>query len=623
MLSYFIDKLPASWQAGLVQITHPIYKKFGFNLDIDQVYRDLGVSRSSAYESARLLAFKLETPQGSLKEERKQNKELRHDLNKKSFEADIFRHLQEHPEAWSQGERHQLSSEFKVFLLAKKREYNLDWGDISAILGIPEDTLKKFKHQVESKGRDNGDGSPPSLPESIVDLIRRFFQARQGKATARGFCEAHPEVLRDLEMTYPQFANLLLKLGLTSPNGIFLNNTGLDKIIRFVPHAIWGTDGKLMKIIINGRVFRWIWQCLIDYKSTVLVGGFIGESETTDNLLEAIQRSKENTGVTPMAIVIDGRLSENLPAIRAYLDAMGIEIIRTFPGNPKSAGITEGNFSIFEKWVGGQVVINGETPEKLSRSIAEMLTEVFTQLRNNQPRRGFEQKTPAEVAEKRPKLSPEEEKSIRAKLHALANRFRNEQALPIMEERKAQALEQAIKAVNPPDKDIFTKRLGSSLFTTDMILEAIAIFERQRQKYPEKTIDHTYYGGILRNLTDQRNVELLYTQLDNVYAEHWACMEQAIREKGIKPESAEQMCQRLASEFFEAKIPAHGWITLAHLQSAFMLAAKGGIESAMGLRQRLAEHVKKSKLACAEKRQRLLRKLFECEAMTRQMIPST
>jgi len=132
-----------------------------------------------------------------------------------------------------------------------------------------------------------------------------------------------------------------------------------------------------------------MWQCLIDYKTTVLVGGLIGKTETTDNLLEAIKISKIKTGVTPMAIVIDNHLSENLPAIRTYLDDWGIEIIKTFPGNAKSNGIIEGNFNIFEKWVGGRVVLECKTAEDFSFSIAQMLTEVFTQLRNNQPRKSL------------------------------------------------------------------------------------------------------------------------------------------------------------------------------------------------------------------------------------------
>ncbi len=318
-----------------------------------------------------------------------------------------------------------------------------------------------------------------------------------------------------------------------------------------------------MKVILNGEIFCFKWQCLIDYKSTVIVGGLVREAETTENLLTAIRQAKKATGVTPMAIVIDGRLRENLPAIRAYLDEMGIEIIRTFPGNPKSNGIVEGNFNIFEKWVGGQVVINGQTAEALSLSIAKCLTEVFTQLRNNQPRKGLGQKTATEVHASAQTLSPDEENTIRSKIQALANRFRNEQVVPVVSEGKLQAITQAIEVCSPTDQATFRKRLSPSMFTTDLILDAIAIFKKQQAKHPEKTFDHTYFGGILRNLVDQRSVELLYTQLEEVYNNHWARMAKAMTESKAQGETAEQMCLRLIEEFLSAKIPAQGWITLA------------------------------------------------------------
>lgn len=619
----FLEKIPASWQAAFVLLARPALKRIGTEVDMARVYRELGVGHTSAFESARMLMKKMSTPPDSLSEERKKNRELDRDLRLTKFHIDVLRYHADNQGAWTQSEeRHQFTDEFKALLLTKKSEYGLEWGEISQVLGIPEETLKKFKHQVEEK--DPGGGPPRvGLPEAIIDQLRVFFQGRSGKATVKSFVDKHPQVLDELKMTYAGFASLLLKLGFTSPKGIFLNNTGLDRIERFAPHAVWGTDGKLMKIIINGEIFRFIWQCLIDYKSTVLVGGLVGESETTDNLLEAIRQSRETTGIAPMAIVIDGRLSENLPAIRSYLDDMGIEIIRTYPGNPKSNGITEGNFCIFEKWVGDQVIINGETAKELSFSIANVLTDVFTQLRNNQPRRGLGERTANEALASAPKLSPEEESTIRAKIQAMANRFRNEQAVPVISERKAQALNQSIAEVMPPDIETFLKRLAPSMYTCDLILDAIAIFKKQQAKHPEKKFDHTYFGGILRNLVDQRSVEMLYTQLDQVYADHWSRMANAMSDSVKAPETAEQACQRLSQEYLGAKIPAHGWITLVHLQTAFMVAARGCTLAAANLRERLAEMTKKAKMACPEKRQRLLRKFFECEAVVRQLTLST
>jgi hypothetical protein len=620
-----LEKMPASWQAAIALLAQPVLKRIGVEYDMNRVYSECGVGRTSAFDAARLISRAIEEPR-KFKDERAKNFKLDKELRLTKFHNDVFRFLQEHPDAWMKGEeRHQFSDDFKMHLVLKKKEYDLEWGEIAKTLDIPEETLKKFKHQVESKNPDDegGGGSLKDLPEAIVEKLRAFFQGRESKATVKDFTKKHPEVLEELKMGYAEFASLLLKLGFTSPKGIFLNNTGLDKIVRFEPHVVWGTDGKHMKVVINGEIFHFVWQCLIDYKSTVLVGGLVGESETTVNLLGAIRRAKENHGLQasprPMAIVIDGRLSENLPAIRQYLDEMGIEIIRTFPGNPKSNGIIEGNFNIFEKWVGGKVQINGETAEEVAFSIAEMLTEVFTQLRNNSPRRALHQKTANEVINQAPKLSKEDEQTIRLKISALANRFKNEQAVPVVKARKQDAINQAIDLLNPPDAETFRKRLSAGMFTADLILDAIAKFKIQRDKHPEKTFDHTYFGGILRNLVDQRSVEMLCTELEQTYSEHWARMVKVMNENRVQTETVDAMCERLVREYLESTIPAHGWITLSHLQSAFLLAVGQSVTAAEDLRQRLTTFVTKSRLECANKRKRLLRKIFFCEAFVKQM----
>ena len=605
MLSYFIDKLPASWKAGLMEITYPLYQKFGVRLEMDKVYQEFGVGRTSAYEAARLLVSKMEAPQSSLKEERKRNRELQKSLNKKSFYAEILVYREEQPSCWIKGERHQFTDEFKAFVLSKKKEYDLDWTEISELLNIPEDTLKKFKRSGQDDNDDNGPG-PINLPENVLEILRMFFKSRSEKATVKSFCEKHPEVLHELKLDYRQLSRVLWQMGFVSPRGIFLNNTGLDRIERFSPHAVWGTDGKQMVIVINGEEFRWVWQCLIDYKTTVLVGGLIGKTETTPNLLEAIKRSREFTGVTPMAIVIDGRLSENLPAIRSYLDELGIAIIKTFPGNPKSNGIIEGNFNIFEKWVGGRLVINGDTVEKLSFSIAEMLTEVFTQLRNNQPRKSLSSKSANEVSNEAIALTDEEKQSIRDKLNALATRLKNEQAKPLVSERKTQALNQAVDELKPPSADVFRKRLASSIFTPDLILAALGIFKKQQVKHPEKQFDHTYFGGILRNLVDKRSVEQLYVHLEQTYTDHWRRMNETLTAKNLAVETPVQACERLGEEYLKAKVPAHGLLALAHLHSMFVLASCGCREKATEIRKTLGETVMKWKLNCSEKRMHLL-----------------
>ncbi|MBX7232715.1 MAG: hypothetical protein K1X29_11595 [Bdellovibrionales bacterium] len=177
--------------------------------------------------------------------------------------------------------------------------------------------------------------------------------------------------------------------------------------------------------------------------------------------------------------------------MKKYLDEMGIEIIKTFPGNSKSNGIIENNFKVFENWVHGQdgkIKIDAQTPESISLSIAKLITEIFTQLRNHSPRKSLGGKSSSEVANKLLPISNEEYQKIKDEIKALANRFKNESSKPITSESKEQALSQAIELVKPPNLEVFKKRLSASMFTAELILNAISIFKTQSNKYPEKNM---------------------------------------------------------------------------------------------------------------------------------------
>lgn len=609
-MSSLFENIPASWQAGFALISQPILKRIGIQYDIDAVYKELGVGRTSAYDSARILLKNLNTPQAKIKEERKKNLALQKQLNEKTFLYNISQYRLDHPGCWIQGDRHQLSDEFKSFLLLQKNECKLDWPDISRLLGIPEDTLKKLKRQQKD---DNDNGKPPLLPLHIIELISSYFKGRSGKSSVKNFCEKNPSVLVELNLNYRGFSKCLFQLGFINPKGIFLNNTGLDKIERFRPNCIWGTDGKQMNVIINGESFRWVWQCLIEYKTTVLVGGLIGKTENTENLLEAIKLSAAATGITPMAIVLDNRLSENLPAIKNYLDQFGITIIKTFPGNSKSNGIVEGNFNIFETWVGGKVEINGNNAEELSFSIANVLVQVFTQLRNHQPRKAFSNKSVDEVLNEALPMTDEERAKIQERIYALAARLKNEQVKPINSEQKNQAIAAAIETTKPVSPEIFAKKFEPSFFTADLILQAIAIFNNQKKKHPEKDFDHTYFGGIARNLAEQKSLETIYLQLEDIYTDHWQRMKNVLLEKSVVAENATEISSRLLDEYFKIKIPAHGTVLLGFLKNIFLLATRGSLATAQELRVKMSKKILKEKLIAVPKRELLLRKLFEFE----------
>ena len=87
-----------------------------------------------------------------------------------------------------------------------------------------------------------------------------------------------------------------------------------------------------------------------------------------------------------MGVLIDNRLThEEKTQVKYFCAEHGIVLVNTFPGNSKSNGIIEGNFSIFEKQI-GEVRVYGQTPEEAAkdatrplhqRSLVELLRDRF------------------------------------------------------------------------------------------------------------------------------------------------------------------------------------------------------------------------------------------------------
>lgn len=480
--------------------------------------------------------------------------------------------------------------------------------------------MKKFPRSVlDATAAATASPVEDELPPRVIELVNEYLRSGRGTKSVKAFCERHPELLAGLGMNYRQCLHWLGRLGFVSPRGIFLKNKGLDKILRFKPNQVWGSDGKRLIITLNGEIFVWLWQCLVDGKTTVIVGGLISGEETTENLLTAIQESKQRTGVTPMAIVLDNRLSENMPAIRAFLDELGIEIIKIFPGNSKSNGTTEGNFNIFDRWV-GQINIQGTTPEQLSRSIANAFVEVFTQMRNHKPRKGLSFKSAQEAADESAPATPEEEALVRAKLKELADRHKNEQAQPIVSEQKKAAIQQAIAETKPPQPEAFEQAFKNARYTTDVILGGLAIFATCRREHPEKNYGHSYYGGIVRNLVDQQSVEFLNTSLEATYTHHWDTMGRITESELAQSlkSNPESTCTRLAADYASMPVPTYAVSILLDLKKSFLLASKGSAVIATRLRKAITETVLQLKRATPQRREALLCKAFEWENFVRQ-----
>jgi transposase InsO family protein len=584
--------------------------------DIGEVCQRLGIGRSAAYSVCRDIEHRLSR---SLHQDSARQATECLPCRAKDFEIECLRYEIDHPGCRGSGDKRlQFEPGYKECVEQARARYGVTIARAAEILAVPVDTLKKFSRTASGAPSNEETLSAP-LPPPVVTAVNEYLRySGKGVKSVKKFWSRHPELMAEIGMNYRQLLGWLRKLGFVSPRGIFLKNSGLDKILRFRPNQVWCTDGKRLVIVLNGEIFPSVWQCLVDGKTTVIVGGVIRDEENTQNLLTALKESWEKTGIKPMAIVLDNRLSENMPAIRTFLDEHGIEMIKIFPGNSKSNGIAEENFNVYDRWVGA-VEIKGSTPDALARSIQAAFVEVFTQMRGHKPRRALSFKTAREAMNETPPASPEEEADTRAKLKALADRLKNEQAQPEVSEQKKVAIAQAVSVTSPPQPEVFAGRLENPRFTPDLILQSIAVLRNARQAHPEKKFGHAYYGGILRNLTDQESIESLRTHLGAVYVQHWSTLGRLSREDltqslKVQPEAT---CTRLSTDFMNMMVPAYATQILLDLKQAFLVASHGCATIAEKIRGLIADHVIRSKRAPTERREHLLRKVYEWESFIR------
>ena len=211
-----------------------------------------------------------------------------------------------------------------------------------------------------------------------------------------------------------QIVRALIDLGLRYPRGPSIKNEGTHKKRYFAAHALWEGDGKTLKIRVNGEEFSYCWYAFIDQNTTLLVGSSLTGFESAESFLKALKSGKDTAGFFAMGVLIDNRLTnEDKTAVKEFCVDHGIVLVNTFPGNSKSNGIIEGNFSIFEKQV-GEVYVNGKNPEEIAISIARNVIGIFTQQRNHRPRKRLFDQTPAEVAKDAKR--PEHQKQLLEKL---------------------------------------------------------------------------------------------------------------------------------------------------------------------------------------------------------------
>ena len=297
------------------------------------------------------------------------------------------------------------------------------------------------------------------------------------------------------EISHEEVRQSLINLGLRYPRGPQLKDEGMQVKKKFEPHTIWEGDGKQMNIIINGEIHHYCWYAFVDQFTTLLVGSSITDTESSTSFLEGMKKSKDNVGFYAIGVLLDNRLPETeLSSVREFADEHGITIVRTFPGNSKSNGNIENNFSIFEKFV-GDVYIQGSTSDDVAKSVATNIAEIFTQQRNHSKRDRLGGRTPTEGCDGtvRPKDRREAVERMKARFEKEEDDFN----------KKFNLIETLLQVEKLSPESIDKVKENLKKFSPEMIVAARASFEAQASKYPEKYYSIEYFWAILRNKQEE------------------------------------------------------------------------------------------------------------------------
>lgn len=376
-------------------------------------------------------------------------------------------------------------------LVINLKEKGATYVSMASLLGIDAETLRGFRKSNLIDLAKN-----PIDDTSKVIMTAWNSASDYSKKTLDHFWSFLGRKYPELKLSREQMRQTLINLGLKYPRGPKIDDHGTQVKRPLAPHTIWEGDGKQMNIFINGNKFSYCWYAFIDQRTTLLVGSNIGATESSETFLDALKNGGDNVGFYAVGLLIDNRLSDaDLSSVRQFCLEHNITIVRTFPGNSKSNGNIENNFSIFERHV-GDIHVNGKNSDEIARSIAKNIAEIFTQQRNHSPRARLGFLSPEEECEtrQRPEWMKDAVEGLARRLNGAAKRIEEKWALIAAAREKFGDLD--------ADSQLKLKNEIGKYSAMDLIA-AQAAYLGQIAKHPDNTYRSEYFLAIVRYKREQ------------------------------------------------------------------------------------------------------------------------
>ncbi len=431
--------------------------------------------------------------------------------------------------------------------LAGLLESGAGYQTITKLTAISEETLRHFRaDHLTTVVKEPASDDHQFIKEAWNKAPARCRKTLDSFWTYLGHCHSHYKI------SLEQVRTILAELGLRYPRGKQSKNAGTTVKTEFTPKALWEGDGKQLNITVNGSRHTFCWYAFCDQHTTLLVGSSVTGAESSEAFLSALKSGHQQQGAFAIGVLIDNRLGESdLSMVRSFCIEHRIVLARIFPGNSKSNGHIENNFSIFERFV-GDVHVSGKNDKEIAESIANVIVEVFTQQRNHTPRKRLGSRSPADYPT--PDRPPEH---VRSAVERLANRFNREirdiEAKWDLIKPAREHFEQQPEA----SQQKLMKQLGK--YPSGDILFAQTQYLAQIFKYPDQTYRSEYFMAILRHKREE--------EAKRVFNEAWRAGAARIRElmpppKPIPPKDRAKDILEVFVEILDMATPAEWMVEL-------------------------------------------------------------
>jgi hypothetical protein len=277
----------------------------------------------------------------------------------------------------------------------------------------------------------------------------------------------------------------------------------------------WTSDGKQVRVVIDGRTFEVAWQPMVDVGSTATVGQAVRANEDTQGVVAAFDEGVATTGDVPRALLVDNKAPNKSEALRDALPDDTL-LMHATPARPPNKAVVEGMFGLFAQDLVGSViaVVDTSTPAQIALAVAEAVTRAYATGRNHRPRRK-DGKTPYELYRDRDR-SPDAIAAAVKILRAIKDRIDQRAAREAAgrDPRVLAAFEAACTRFgfeDDGDLRVSLKRIG-----IESIEEAIAIYATKLRagSLPVDADNLRYFMGIARHCQGDR--ELLYFEQELV-----------------------------------------------------------------------------------------------------------